>query len=65
MEFNELRMLRGLEFEGTWANDPADTRERVISLVNSLAGDDWMDLSEFCKCSQTERPRFSAIGRRV
>jgi len=62
MEFNELRMLRGLEFEGTWTNDPADTRERVIELVNSLAGDDWMDLSEFVNAAKLKDPDFQRSG---
>ncbi len=62
MEFNELRMLRGLEFEGTWANDPADTREKVIELVNSIAGDDWMDLSEFVNAAKQKDPDFQRSG---
>jgi hypothetical protein len=62
MEFNELRMLRGLEFEGTWTNDPADTRERVIELVNTLAGDDWMDLSEFVSAAKQKDPDFQRSG---
>lgn len=62
MEFNELRMLRGLEFEGTWTNDPADTRERVIELINSIAGDDWMDLSEFVNAAKQKDPDFQRSG---
>jgi hypothetical protein len=62
MEFNELRMLRGLEFEGTWENDPAETREKVITLVNTLAGDDWMDLAEFVNAAKKADPDFQRSG---
>ncbi len=62
MEFNELRMLRGLEFEGTWTNDPADTREHIIDLINTLAGDEWMDLAEFVESVKQKDPDFQRSG---
>lgn len=62
MEFNELRMLRGLEFEGTWENDSIDTREKVIDLVNSIAGDEWMDLAEFVSAAKKKDPDFQRSG---
>lgn len=42
--FNELHMLPGLTAEGEWANNPLQTRAKILELINSIPGDTWWSI---------------------
>lgn len=56
--YNDLRMLAGLAFEGEWRNDPLQTRQRVLALLQSLPAEVWWDLRAFITAVKHEQPDF-------
>lgn len=57
-EFNELRMLPGLIFEGTWMNDPLPPRKRLIEWVSGLNCGTWWSLSSLIASVKAHQPDF-------
>ena len=57
-EFNELRMIPGLVFEGEWKNNPGSTRKFLLDLLNKLPKDKWWSLSAFTQDIKETHPDF-------
>lgn len=46
-QFNELRLLPGLQTEGEWHNDPLRTRYTILEFLSSVPRDTWWSLPAF------------------
>ena len=57
-EINELRMLPGLVFEGTWQNDPTGPRELLTRLLSSLDTGTWWSISSLLSIIKETSPDF-------
>ena len=55
---NELTMLPGLMVEGTWQNDPIDTRRLVLELLKKLSRSTWWSLGSFISAIKQHHPDF-------
>jgi hypothetical protein len=55
---NDLRMLPGLVFEGSWSNDPLLPRKVVVDLLRQLEGTTWWSISSLIKEIQFTQPDF-------
>jgi hypothetical protein len=47
--FNELWLVPGLLCEGEWRNNPQETREFLLNLLDALPEDKWWSLSAFVR----------------
>jgi hypothetical protein len=56
--FNELRQLPGLAFEGEWSNQPLETREFLLSLLEALPGGQWWSVPAFLRDIKARYPDF-------
>jgi hypothetical protein len=56
--FNELRQLPGLAFEGEWSNQPLVTREFLLNLLEALPGGQWWSLPAFLRDMKARYPDF-------
>ncbi len=56
--FNELVLIPHLLFEGKWANQPRETREKVLSILESLPPDGWWSLPAFVQSIRDTMPDF-------
>jgi hypothetical protein len=56
--FNELRQLPGLIFEGEWINQPQETRESLLNLLESIPEGQWWSLPAFVHDIKTKYPDF-------
>lgn len=61
-EINELRMLPGLIFEGTWQNDPLAPRRLLIDLLTNLNAGTWWSLSSLITTVKETTPDFQRQG---
>ncbi len=57
-EINELRMLPGLVFEGTWQNDPILPRKLLTGLLAGLETGTWWSISSLLAAVKDTRPDF-------
>ena len=57
-EFNDLRFLPGLVFEGEWQNAPLQTRTAILSMLNPLPSDEWWSLPAFIQAVYERQPDF-------
>jgi hypothetical protein len=55
---NELRLLDGLIFEGTWENHPQPARQTIIDLLRKIPADTWWDLESFVQDIKKIIPDF-------
>jgi len=56
--FNELRQLPGLVFEGEWMNQPAVTREFLLTLLDDIPEGKWWSLPTFIRDVKAKYPDF-------
>jgi hypothetical protein len=56
--FNELRQLPGLVFEGEWKNQPAVTREFLLTLLDDIPEGKWWSLPAFIRDVKAKYPDF-------
>ncbi|MFZ5820938.1 MAG: helicase-associated domain-containing protein [Chloroflexota bacterium] len=56
--FNELRLLPTLVCEGEWSNQPQETREFLLALVEALPAGKWWSLSAFVRAVKEKYPDF-------
>lgn len=56
--FDELRLLPGLICEGEWQNQPLDTREFLMNLLNSIPQNKWWSLPAFLRAIKEKYPDF-------
>ncbi|HVP21121.1 MAG TPA: helicase-associated domain-containing protein [Anaerolineaceae bacterium] len=47
LEFNDLRYLGGLKFEGEWENDPLRARRAILDLLSQVTPGQWWSLAAF------------------
>jgi hypothetical protein len=57
-EINDLLMIPGLEFEGTWRNDPVYSRQAILNQISSFDVRTWYSLSSFTAFVKRELPDF-------
>lgn len=57
-EINDLRMLPGLKFEGTWKNNPRPPRNLLISLLSRLDAKTWWSISSLLAGVKDKQPDF-------
>ena len=55
---NDLLMTPGLEFEGTWRNDPVFSRQAVLEQLTTFDVQTWYSLTSFIGRIKTEYPDF-------
>jgi len=60
--FNELRLLPGLIFEGTWDNHPRETRHRLLDLLSQLPQETWWSLNALVSALHEKLPDFQRPG---
>ncbi len=60
--FNELRLLPGLAFEGSWDNHPRETRHRLLDVLSRLPQDTWWSLNAFTASLREKLPDFQRPG---
>lgn len=56
--FNELRLLPSLVCEGEWSNQPQETREFLLNLVEALPDGKWWSLHAFVRAVKEKYPDF-------
>jgi hypothetical protein len=59
---DELRLLPGLQAEGTWQADPRRTREAMLAMLNLLDLSIWQSLNAFIEEVQQIQPDFQRAG---
>jgi hypothetical protein len=57
-KINDLRIVPGLEFEGTWQNDPVRARQFVLELLHDLQLATWYSLTSLVDGVKTRFPDF-------
>lgn len=57
-QFNELRLLPGLKFEGEWMNDPLRARQAILELVSQVPENRWWGLNAFVNAIHEQQPDF-------
>ncbi len=57
-EFNELRMLPGLKFEGDWENDPLQARQSILDLLSRVPQETWWSIAAFIAGIKERHPDF-------
>jgi len=56
--FNELRMIPGLSCEGEWKNQPLETREFLLDLLQAVPEKLWWSLPAFVRDVKAKYPDF-------
>jgi hypothetical protein len=58
-DWNDLRRVPGLSFEGTgWHNDPLPARQAILSLLAAVPAETWWDLDSFVAAVRERQPDF-------
>jgi len=47
--FNELKLMPGIICEGEWTNQPLETRDFLLNLLDSIPEDKWWSLNSFVR----------------
>ncbi len=58
LNFNELRLLPGLKFEGDWINDAPGARKAILDLVSQIPENRWWSLAAFVSAIREQHPDF-------
>ena len=61
-KFNELRLLPGLEFKGTWRNKPLVARQAAMEMLSQLPQESWWSLPAFISAVHARQPDFQRSG---
>lgn len=59
---NELRLLPGLIFSGSWDNHPRQTRHILLDLLSHLPNEKWWSLKGFISGIREKNPDFQRPG---
>ena len=59
---DETHLLSKLEFEGSIKRDPALTREKVLSAIQPLSDENWVQIEEFVSWMKTYQPDILRSG---
>ena len=57
-EFNELRLLPGLQADGSWQNDPLATRHKLLAFARSAPAEQWWSISALVADVKARNPDF-------
>jgi hypothetical protein len=57
-DFNDLRMVPGLEFEGDWRNDPLRARYAILDTLAEVPRNTWWSLAAFVERIKEAQPDF-------
>jgi hypothetical protein len=60
--FNELRQLPGLVFEGEWKNQPQETREFLLNLLEPIPEGQWWSLPAFIRDIKQKYPDYQRLA---
>jgi hypothetical protein len=58
INFNELRLLPGLRFEGDWMNDALRSRQAILELASQIPENRWWSLAAFVAAIREQQPDF-------
>ncbi len=61
-DFNDLRHLPGLKFEGEWENDPLRARQSILNLLSQVPPQTWWSISAFVAGVKERHPDFQRPG---
>ena len=56
--FNELKLMPSIVCEGEWKNSPLDTRNTILSFINSVPPNKWWSVAEFIRAIKQSHPDF-------
>ena len=56
--FNELRLISSLACEGEWSNQPQETREFLLNLIEAIPAGKWWSLPAFVRAVKDKFPDF-------
>ena len=56
--FNELRLIPSLACEGEWSNQPQETREFLLNLIEAIPAGKWWSLPAFVRAVKDKFPDF-------
>ncbi len=59
---DELRLVSGLELEGKLKRNPQAARAKLLSILQPLSSENWLDMEEFIEWVKTCRPDFLRSG---
>lgn len=59
---NDLHQIPHLRPEGEWFNDPLQSRQAVLSMLDRLGKDTWWSIPAFIAAVKTHRPDFQRPG---
>ena len=57
-EFNELRLLPGIQCEGEWSNQPLVTRDFLLQILEALPDGQWWSLPAFIRAVKERYPDY-------
>ena len=58
LTFNELKLMPGIICEGEWTNQPQETREFLLNLLNAIPAGKWWSLGAFVRDVKTKHADF-------
>lgn len=61
-EYNELRMIASLAFEGNWQNDPLKARRAILDHLKAIPGKTWWSIPAFIDAIHVKNPDFQRRG---
>ncbi len=56
--FNELKLMPSIVCEGEWTNSPRETRNTILSIVNSVPVNKWWSIASFVQAIKQTQPDF-------
>jgi hypothetical protein len=56
--FNELKLMPGIVCEGEWTNQPQETREFLLNLLDAIPEGKWWSLNSFVRDVKQKHPDF-------
>ncbi len=57
-DYNDLRLLPGLQAEGNWDNDPVAARRKIIAFLRSAPADQWWNIASVVADVKARQPDF-------
>lgn len=60
--FNELRLLPGLQAEGNWRNEPKAARHKVLAFARSAPAGQWWSLAALVADVKAQQPDYQRPG---
>ncbi|GAB4528697.1 MAG: hypothetical protein Fur0018_14930 [Anaerolineales bacterium] len=61
-QYNDLKLLPGLQSEGEWQNDPIQARQALLDFLADLPPDAWWSMSSFVHAVREHHPGYQRPG---